>query len=81
MVIKHLTIVYCGLLFDYEESVAVYLVNTTSLNLSNISVENSTGYGIMGINILGNSAGSHSRFIFNNYYTLTSNNCSYDIGS
>ena len=81
LVIKHLSIVYCGYPLEYEESVAVYLVDITSLKVSNVSVENSTGYGIMGINILGNSSVSHSRFIFNNYYTLTSTICSYGLGS
>ena len=81
LVIKHLSIVYCGFPLEYEESVAVYLVDITSLVLSNISVENSTGYGIMGINILWKSSVSHSRFMFNNYYTLTSTNCSYGLGS
>ena len=81
LVIKHLSIVYCGFPLGYEESVAVYLVDITSLKVSNVSVENSTGYGIIGINILGNSSVSHSRFIFNNYYTFASTNCSYGLGS
>ena len=52
------------------------------MKLSNISVENSTGYGLFGINVLGNSSISHSRFIFNNYYTLNSTaNCSYGLRS
>jgi len=57
------------------------MVDITSLKLLNISVENSTGYGIMGKNVLGNSFVSHSRFMFNNYYTLSSTNCSYGQGS
>jgi len=81
LVIKHLSIVYCGYPLEFEESVAVYLVDITSLKLLHISVENSTGYGLMGMNILGNSSVSHSRFIFNNYYTLSSTNCSYGLGS
>ena len=81
LVIKHLSIVYCGFPSGYKRSVAVYLVDITSLKVSNVSVENSTGYGIIGINVLGNSSVSHSRFIFNNYYTLTSTNCSNGLGS
>ena len=76
LVIKHLSIVYCGYPLESGLSVAVYLVDITSLKLANISVENSTGYGIAGMNILGNSTVSHSRFIFNNYYTWSSTNCS-----
>ena len=74
LVVKHLSIIYCGSpIFklnhhDAEEkgiSVAVHFQNITSLILSEISVENSTGYGIMG-NILGISSVSHSRFVFSN---------------
>jgi len=82
LVIKQLSIIHCGYPFEYGQSAAVHLVDIISLNLSNVSVENSTGYGIMGINILGNSSVSYSRFIFNNYYTLNSKNCtSYGLGS
>ena len=81
LVIKHLSIVYCGYPLEYGKSVAVHLVDIISLKVSNVSVENSTGYGIMGINVWGNSSVSHSRFIFNNYYTLTSTICSYGLGS
>jgi len=87
LVIKHLSIIYCGSplirLQDREKcsSGAVFLQNITSLILSEISVENSTGYGIIGRNVLGNSSVSHSRFVFSNYYTLSSTNCSYGLGS
>ena len=89
LVIKHLSIIYCGspivtLKYRSEKkwsSVAVLLQYITSLMLSEISVENSTGYGILGRNIFGNSSVSHSRFIFSNYYTLSSTNCSYGLGS
>ena len=84
LMIKHLSIIYCGypLIDDGEEpSAAVHLIDITSLKLLSISVENSTGYGIVGMNILGNSSISHSRFVFNNYYTLSSTNCSYGVGS
>jgi len=84
LVMKHLSIVYCGYpvyprKHGKEPSAAVHMMDITSLTLLNISVENSTGYGIMGINVLGDSSVSHSRFIFNNYYTLTSTNCSYGL--
>ena len=60
---------------------AVYLMDITSLKIISVSVENSTGYGIFAVNILGSSYVSHSRFIFNNYYTLSSTNCSNGLGS
>ena len=85
--VKHLSILYCGypiVPFQFEKelsSVAVLLLDINSLTLSHISVENSTGYGVMGKNVLGNSSISHSKFMFNNYYILSSTNCSYGLGS
>jgi len=83
LVIKNLSIIYCGYPFlnnGEDSSVALRIMEIISLTISSISVENSTGYGIMGTNIWGNSSVSHSRFIFNNYYTLSSTNCSYGLG-
>ena len=65
LVISHLSILYCGypvLMFvngKQLSSAAVYFLNIISLKLSNISVENSTGYGVVGANVLGNSSISH----------------------
>ena len=88
LVVKHLSILYCGypvVCFNTEDkmrsSLAVALMHITSLKLSDITVENSTGYAVLGVNILGNSSISHSSFIFNNYYTLSSTNCSYGRGT
>ena len=85
LVMKHLSIIYCGypiLLLDNDTaSVAVFFENIILLTLSNFSVENSTGFGVFGMNVLGNSSISYSRFTFNNYYTLSSTNCSYGQGS
>ena len=86
LVISHLSVLNCGYpvlqFMNGKElsSVAVYFVNIIALKLSNISVENSTGYGVVGVNVLGNSSISHSRFLFNNYYTLSSTNCSPELG-
>ena len=78
---KHLSIIYCGypiLSLDNDTaSVAVFFEDIILLTLSNFSVENSTGFGVFGVNVLGNSSISYSRFMFNNYYTLSSTNCSY----
>ena len=87
LVMKHLSIIYCGYLIpllDYgtnTASVAVFFEEIIVLKLSNFSVENSTGFGVFGVNVLGNSSISHSRFMFNNYYTLNLTNCSYGQGS
>ena len=82
LVVKHLSVLYCGypavkFVNTKWSSVAVLLQNITSLKLLDISVENSTGYGVFGIDILGNSSICHSRFMYNNYYTLSSTNCFY----
>ena len=87
LVINHLSVLYCGYpvlqFMNGRElsSAAVYFLNVIALKLSNISVENSTGYGVVGVNPLGNSSISHSRFLFNNYHTLNSTNCSPGSGS
>ena len=85
LVMKHLSIIYCGypiLSLDNDTaSVAVFFEDIILLTLSNFSVENSTGFGVFGVNVLGNSSISYSRFMFNNYYTLSSTNCSYGQGS
>ena len=87
LMISHLSVLYCGypvLQFVNEKehsSVAVYFLDTFGLKLSNTSVENSTGYGVVGVNVLGHSSISHSKFLFNNYYTLNSTNCSPGSGS
>ena len=82
LIVKHLSVLYCGYpaVKSYTKewsSVAVVLQNITSLKLLDISVENSTGYGVFGIDILGDSSICHSKFMYNNYYTLSSTNCFY----
>ena len=87
LVISHLSVLYCGYpvlqFVNGKElsSAAVYFLNIIALKLSNISVEKSNGYGVVGVNVLGNSSISHSRFLFNNHYTLNSTNCSPGSGS
>ena len=85
LTMKHLSILYCGypsLSFTDENvslSVAMFLQYISSLKLENISVLNSTGFGLFGKNILGNSSILHSKFMFNNYYILNSSNCSHGL--
>ena len=85
LVMKHLSILHCGypvlLLGNGAASVAVFFEDIILLTLSNFSVENSTGFGVFGVNVLGNSSISYSTFMLNNYYTLSSTNCSYGQGS
>ena len=87
LMISHLSVLYCGypvLQFingKEHSSVAVYFLDIFDFKLSNTSVENSTGYGVVGVNVLGHSSICHSKFLFNNYYTLNSTNCSPGSGS
>ena len=48
--------------------VAVLMINVSNLNIEAISIQNSTGYGLMGINILGQSQITRSSFVGNNQF-------------
>ena len=50
-----------------ERNVALLFTSIHSLVLSGVSVQNSTGFGILGINIFGNSTLTNSEFLYNNY--------------
>ena len=58
-----------------REQVAVLLASVFNLTLSSFTVENSTGYGLLAFNALGTSVIRNSKFLFNNYYTLSSQVC------
>ena len=46
--------------------VAVLMINVSNLHIEDVSIQNSTGYGLMGINILGQSQITGSSFVGNN---------------
>lgn len=58
-----------------RQQVAVLLASVFNLTLSLFTVENSTGYGLLAFNVLGTSVIRNSKFLFNNYYTLSSRVC------
>ena len=58
-----------------HQNTAIFLVNIHDLNVSGVVVEKSTGYGLLGINVLGDSAITNSVFTHNNYHTLNSPDC------
>ena len=83
LLLEDLSFLYCGhpigqfseMLPSYYSSspeihAALLLIDIHSLQLSNVSVENSTGYGLLGVNVLGDSLISNSVFTFNNYYVM-----------
>ena len=54
---------------------AIFMVQSYNLMMSDISVENSTGYGLLAINVLGDSVVKDSSFLFNNFHILTNDTC------
>ena len=48
--------------------VAVLMINVSNLQIEGTSIQNSTGYGLMGINILGQSQITGSSFVGNNQF-------------
>ena len=61
--------IYDGYLIDTYA--ALLMADIHSMVVSDTSVQNSTGYGLLAINILGDSSLQGSNFLFNNYQTLT----------
>ena len=58
-----------------RQQMAILLACVYNLTMSSLIVQNSTGYGLLGFNILGISVIRNSIFQFNNYYTLNSEAC------
>ena len=61
--------------FDPLERMAFTMASVTNLTMSSATVQNSTGYGLLVINLFGNSIIENSKFVFNNYYTYSSALC------
>ena len=81
ILIENLSFFYCGhpigqysndeiVTSSPETHAALLMLHIHSLHLFNVSVENSTGYGLLGVNVVGESLISDSMFSFNNYYTI-----------
>ena len=62
-------------LMSERQKVAILLASVYNLSMVSLTVENSTGYGLLGFNILGISTIENSQFSFNNHYTLNSVIC------
>lgn len=58
-----------------RQQIAILLAAVFNLNMSSLVIQNSTGYGLLGFNVLGQSVIGNSSFVFNNYYTLNSQVC------
>ena len=73
--LKEVTMVYSKLhqiytQFRNDTYATLLMAEVHFMIIIDTSVQNSTGYGLLAINILGNSSLQDSRFLFNNYYTL-----------
>ena len=67
--ITNLTITNCGVYSPQTSlNAAIHLLNISNLGMEGVTIKNSTGYGILGINIIGNSAIVMSSFIGNNQF-------------
>ena len=69
LVLANLSIVNCG---QYNQvtsfTTAVHLVSVLHLSMDGVSIQNSTGYGLVGVSVLGYSKITRSSFIANNQY-------------
>ena len=67
--ITNLTITNCGVYSPQTSlNAAIHLLNISNLGMEGVTIKNSTGYGILGINIIGKSAIVMSSFIGNNQF-------------
>ena len=55
-----------------DVSAALCIANSQNIIINQVSVENSTGYGLLAVNVFGHSIIQNSAFRFNNYRTLQS---------
>ena len=69
LVLANLSIVSCGKHNQVTSfTTAVHLVSVLHLSMDGVSIQNSTGYGLVGVNVLGYSKITMSSFIANNQY-------------
>ena len=69
LVLANLSVVSCGQYYSQTSfKAAVHLYNVLHLSMYGVSIQNSTGYGLVGDSVLGNSKIIWSSFIANNQY-------------
>lgn len=67
--ILNLTLLDCGAYSSTTSlSAGVHLVNISNFIMDGVSIRNSTGYGLVGVNVLGQSQVTRSSFVGNNQY-------------
>ena len=65
LTLSNLTILNCG---QYMTHASIYLFNVYNLIIDGLSVQNSSGYGLYGLNVLGQSQIMRSSFVGNNQF-------------
>ena len=63
--LANITILNCG---QYLTNASIYLSNVYNLLIDGLSVQNSSGYGLYGLNVLGQSQIMRSSFVGNNQF-------------
>ena len=65
----NLTIINCGIYSSQTSlNASIHLANISSLMIEGVTIKNSTGYGLLGVNVLGHSSIIRSSFIGNNQF-------------
>ena len=54
---------------------ALFMADVYNLRMSGVTVTNSSGYGLLAINVLGKAAVLNSMFSFNNFHTIWDDSC------
>ena len=60
-----------------EQKAALFLVNMRDLHIEHCSIQSSFGFGVLGVNTLGNTIISRSFFLANNIYVLSLERCQF----
>ena len=69
LTIVNITFVNCGVYSNLtDQSAGIHMVNVHNLLMEGVSIQNSTGYGLLGVNLLGYSQIIKSSFIGNNQF-------------
>ena len=55
--------------FTPIENMALFIASVYDLEMTNVMIQNSTGHGLLGVNILGNSTIRNSSVLYSNFHT------------
>ena len=69
LTIVNITFVNCGIYFNLtDQSAGIHMVNVHNLLMVGVSIQNSTGYGLLGVNLLGHTQIVKTSCIGNNQF-------------